>query len=385
MSNMKLNYQKTYKFILKVYIFMQILFTTTYEGIGSLNKYDIRNILYIIVIFVQMFLFLLFFKFEKRKHVILTVSIVGIFLSIIFIIDGFKLNFLILSLFVLLGSRVDLKDIYIEIRKVVGFLLVFVSIGSFVGIFKNISFQRVSGVRYSFGFVTPNAFGAVALEYWLLRLLTLKKEKKIRNSIVFVLLFYLTFKLANSRTAAILMGASIVFYLYLKYLDSLPIKPILRWCVRILVVILPIFVIIFSVVYNESNADHFLINQLLSGRLYYSNLFLSEYDLTCFGTDLVILTREEALKLGETYKFLDCAFIYIAIEYGILLLGVLVTGYYFLLKRKMSEKNYVVVACILVFIVYGIFELGFFSIEINFTLLMLSELFHKKDRYCREN
>lgn len=84
-----------------------------------------------------------------------------------------------------------------------------------------------------------------------------------------------------------------------------------------------------SFAYDSGNKIMQVLNLISSTRIAFSNLYLSRYDLSIFGQQLYI--NNDAAK-GQ-YSALDMGYIRVGLEYGLLILFLMVLMFYIIQKN----------------------------------------------------
>lgn len=97
---------------------------------------------------------------------------------------------------------------------------------------------------------------------------------------------------------------------------------------------------VLAVAYSGSSSVMLGLNDLLSGRLRLENAALESYGITLFGQN-VEMNNSVGLTDPTQYMFVDAAYIYVPIVYGILV-GVSLLVFYTLLTRKAVQSENVV-------------------------------------------
>ena len=120
--------------------------------------------------------------------------------------------------------------------------------------------------------------------------------------------------------------------------------------------------------YNE-------IKHLLTGILYLGNLALNKNGISLFGQpqDWVL---NDKVTVDNPYFYVDSSFLTIAIYYGVILLSIIVFGYYILGNHKYIKGNIVYTVIFSVLVLHATFDPQFLEIVYNPMLLYLGLLFH---------
>lgn len=374
------NYIKLYKNALVLFIMLQIFHMSSYTGIGFLNKYEIRNIGYGIILFILLFLFFVrYTKLIKKTELIICFTLLILSLTV-FISNKYDIYWLIIMSFLILGIPIDIDEVLINIRNTYIICIFTIIMLSFLGVLDNTVMMRGDGsIRFSLGFNHVNGLGAVIMELCLLLLSTNSFKTNAKLVCFFIGSAIFCWVVPNSRTCSLLIFSALVIYFYIKNVNKFPAKQFVKWLFRIFIVTIPIITVIISSIYDNSSLSFSNLNEILSGRLYYGSLFLQEYPITLFGTEIKLFNNADAFANSTSYMFLDCAYIYIGIKYGIIVLTLLLIGSFKVIKLLMQTDRYEFLTCFAINMLYGVVELGYFSLELNFTLLFF--LFLLKKRY----
>lgn len=99
-------------------------------------------------------------------------------------------------------------------------------------------------------------------------------------------------------------------------------------------VVVAIFAILLHAFYNPQNTIYFQLNKLLSGRLALGQNAMSEYGISLFGKDIewIGFNMEETLR--GAYNYVDCSYVKILLDHGILFLGIVLLAYTYMLKNQ---------------------------------------------------
>lgn len=117
-------------------------------------------------------------------------------------------------------------------------------------------------------------------------------------------------------------------------------KPIGRGIVRLSAVMFPAFLcvaMILAIAYNPSNVVFSEANDLLSGRLQLGQTALEQYGISALGQNVDMVMEISSIS-GDDYFFIDSAYIYIPVVYGILV-TIAVFGAFSLVSYKIGLRG----------------------------------------------
>ena len=356
-------------FYLSYFLMMMGYTFTQVEIINNYLKYI--EYLSVVILFI---VFLMQSKNYTYKQLIVILCI--LVLSIVNFVVSSEKNLLKLVLLVLTFKDLKFddfikKDYYLKITLVLSIVFLY-----FMGFTEANQYYRDGVLRGTFGFKHPNILGLylmmICLDYYYIN----RNKSFARPLIVSVIIAIIIFKYIDSRTTSILLICTSITIIINKLFNNHVVK---NWITKFIVKNLYLILIILSVILTElysSNTDFAKnINILLSGRLYFNDLFLSEYNINLFGNNIY----------ADDTLILDSSYINILLRYGII--GV---ALFYVLLRKMinkayNDKNYTMVIILTILILYGFTESFLYKVASNAFLIYMAELFKKKEILEKNN
>lgn len=208
--------------------------------------------------------------------------------------------------------------------------------------------------------------------------------------VLIVLFIYLYYEKLNIRTyVAILIVNSIIYYfsvsrtgyyaIILMVLTTVIMKnkkSIGKIGNRIFLMVIPmciIFTIATALVYDKIEIINKL-DQLFSGRIYFSNYFLTYYSINMFG-----------YNLSNERNLLDNGYVMILINYGIIIFSLYVISYYKIVKKFIKLKLNKELLMISFFAIYGITEGYLPNIFLNLSLMFINTLIFNNIKEGKNN
>ena len=350
------------------------LFWLGYFLIIFSDMFVMVNLVSSIVEYINVFglILIIFYNFIQSSSYSWKLIIIMLILFSCSIFSYFIFNdFIILKFLILLFSlkKIDFdalvkKDVIIKISLTLLLILLF-----FLGLTSSQVFVREESLRYSLGFTHPNVAGfyfmIIAFECIYLN------RYKIKNSYIFYLMVLVIIIniLTGSRSSIISLILLLLFLMYYRYgkCKILNFK-IIKFISRNLFLILMIFSFVTTVQYQNGVSWAVELNNILSERLSLSSLYISKYNITLFGNNLI--TRG--------YMTLDNSYIYLILKFGIISCGL----YYLLYQKKIIElyqnKEYVFLFILLTLMIYGLMESTTLKSTYNIFLLSFSTILFKK-------
>lgn len=251
------------------------------------------------------------------------------------------------------GDKKFLK--YFFISSIILFTLTILM--SMIGILpENNSIRRVEGetlVRANLGFTGMNTvflcFLPIALSFFILY------EKKIEKKKLFIIIitFLISYALYKATLCRTGFYCSLIMLLLFFFVDKINNSKIVNIFVKYSYIILLIIAIGIAIIYGDTYESS--VNMLLSGRPYYWNYYISNYQLSLTGVDIL-----NTMPLDNAYL----TYLY---DYGIICF--ILFAYITFVSQKSISKNKYILLAFFVFAIYGMFENNFIY-HYNFMLTL---------------
>ena len=244
---------------------------------------------------------------------------------------------------------------YFFISSIILFILTILM--SVMGILpENNSIRRVDGetlVRANLGFTGMNTvflcFLPIVLSFFILYEKKFEKKKLLVIIITF-LISYVLYKATLCRTG---FYCSLIMLLLFFFVDKINNSKIVSVFVKYSYIILLIISIGIAIIYGNTYENS--VNMILTGRPYYWNYYISNYQLSLTGIDIL-----NTMPLDNAYL----TYLY---DYGIICF--ILFAYITFISQKSISKNKYILLAFLVFAIYGIFENNFIY-HYNFMLTL---------------
>ncbi len=340
---MKKNTLNINKLSLLIALFM-IEFATFTKNIVFITNYSqvIINIA-IGILLINSFLILCKMKADLKKWIIYSIIIIISFISYIHTKDGILIQ---LSLILICSINIDFDDIVKKDVYFKMFLFIFILLAYFLGAVNTAVFWRENKIRYALGFNQPNTLGYFLIS-WFFEYCYLQRNKIKWTSVVTLSLFiYALLSLAESRTAELVLILFLILYsvYYLKNKKKKESKIINKYVAIIAFILFTI--LSFYVTYEFANGNSVAkqIDSFLSGRLYWQNTFLNQYNINLLGNNI------------DYFYTLDNAYIRTILNFGWIVWVTYAFVFNKIVSYAVKRKEYMIVIITLVLLVYGLME-----------------------------
>lgn len=334
-----------------------------------------------IIIYTILFLKIIYDNTYSIKS-ILGVILIGLILIISF--NSGESTLIDIILFIFCARNLKIRDV-IKVTLFINIgMMVFIVSSSFLGIIKSDIWYREDGLpRYTLGY-TYCTYIANYYFYIILMYLYLKSGSKFRLKEAVVILFinYIIYHLTDTRAVFYLIWFIAILAYGINFLkkplkDGICNKLAFEYCFPIAAIVS----ILISINYNSSNEIYVLLNKLFSTRLALGQSTYQEFGISLLGQKIDWVGGRAGIERSvyEVYNFVDCSYLNIAINYGLIILILLCVGFVFIGRSaiKKNEKN---ICLVLLFLAIHsmtdpqLIELGYHPFLLMFGIFFSSSL-----------
>ena len=253
---------------------------------------------------------------------------------------------------------------------------------SYFGVITDWTYNLEGRNRHSLGYLYPSYISSIFFYVTLAYLFMRRKKVRFLEIVCIGILNIIIFHLTDSKTSfAMVFLAIIVLWamkLYKKRLENGFISKL------IYVYSIPgiaLVSILACYIYNEENRFWVLINSFINNRLIMGHNALLEHGLSLFGKR-ISWTGYGGLgylssSLQDEYNFVDCSYVKILLDYGVIFFIIMIFGYMLVSKRAIEKKDCYMCMCILFMCIYSMIEPRIIEFGFNPFVLTLSALFGK--------
>lgn len=352
-----------------IWVSFNIINQTYYTEIVDFS--DVFNYMRIIIYL------LLFMKFILDDIYSIKTILAGIILLLIFkvALNTGLVNILDTFLFIYSARNLEFKKI-IKVTLILNIILMSCIVGSsMVGIIKNdIWYREDYSIRYGLGYkyttFIANYFFHMVLMYIYING---KKALSSIGVIVIYIINYIIYYFTDTRAIFYLTTLILVIELILK-IKKTDMKVNKGWSIitQLSFPVCMIVSIFLTITYNGSNVIYNMLNNALTGRLALGKSAYEQFSISLLGKNIKWITGRVGIEMGfiDTYNYVDCAYLNILINYGVIVLLILCIGFMFI-GKGVKEKNTCIVIIFLA--IHSITDPQLIELMYNPFLLLLGE------------
>ena len=373
--------ESIYYSALSLYLWSAIIFTT-------LNWTDSLEQIFITVgqcckmISVCLLFLFCIWKFKKRIRffdVIGICAIVAAFISYRTVYDDI---FFMTVLFVVCGMGLESEKVLNCYYKNLLLCIISIVLLFICRVTENKIFMFSYGTGYSLGTGHSNVIAGLLLN--LILLWIYKSSKKNKYVILGICLIggILVWFITASRTSSILLGAFGIVY-FLICLTMNKDNKILLYILRIIILGIiggALYLLFWQNPESILGIDdkNFVVRLLQAKNIY------NQYGLTMWGSNIKFVSMAEAAITKEAVVILDNGILRLLLYYGCVCFGIFILGLICLVRNASKRKDFLLIVMCIIFLLAGLMEKSVYTLQLNFTLLLIttntnSKLIENKD------
>lgn len=309
---------------------------------------------------------------NKYSPKILIISIfIGALLFIGYLKSGMAVYFRSLLL-ILASRRIKMESVFITIRNIVIIGIVISACIYFVQVlFGMVPLLQPDGC--SLGFVSKNSIGELFCLVGMISFyLNFSRKGRVNYVIVFAVSSFLLLFVKSKTAAFIFLFSPIIMSLSIRVLRYKNTR-LLKFLVYMISPLLFLFAYFTAKLYNVFNVMQVL-DRLLTNRIFLNHYALTKYGLTLFGQKVSLHDTgvyNAVTGIGNITVTVDNAYILSLVSLGVIPTLIFVFGYFFLVKKALNEKNYLLIGIAVLLCLYGFTEVNTLDIYDNFVYFSL--------------
>ena len=267
-------------------------------------------------------------------------------------------------------------------QSILLFLLV---VGSQLGIILDYVRADADRTRHFLGFSWTTT-GAILFLFIILQYIYLRHgELSWIETLAIILISMFFYLMTDSRFAFAICVCSALFFAMFKNLIN---KGRITVLFKKILIIVPELVALFAIAihyfYNDSNPVYKRINSLLSGRLLLGRNAIKQYGIPLFGQKIEWIGYSISEKLKGEYNYVDCSYIQILLEYGLLFLIIVLAFYSLMIKKSIDNKQYYFTWILLIILIFSVIEPRLLNLTFNpIPLLVVSGYNNLVEKHTR--
>ncbi|MDU5110388.1 MAG: hypothetical protein E6248_08065, partial [Clostridium sp.] len=235
-------------------------------------------------------------------------------------------------------------------------------------------------IRYGFGFSHPNTLGILSFQMICQYLYIKRKTNEYKKYIISTITATIIYKATDSNTA-LLMSLMVVF-LTIIYENIIKRKfnynQIKNMSIILLTFSSTILIILSSYFWVYPNK---LRMSTMVTRIWQIKKYLKAYGVNLFGNAISTGTDIALPGMPKGYYYLDNAYAWILINFGIVVSVIILIGVIYYLRKLICYGEFNMLIIVFVYLIYAISETNPFMIAFNSTLIGLNySIFNVKER-----
>lgn len=312
-------------------------------------------------------------------------------ISIVFVLSylGSANRIMCTYLLILFGSvQVDsMRTIKIAGTMQFCFLCIMIFL-SRVGLVTDYVFDPNNRMRHGLGFAWTTT-APIVYFFTMLCYIYIRREKiSYLEYIIMEVINIWLYKMTDTRMAFVLSSIFLIFFFIERLFRH-------RWkywkCFSKFYFITPVAICVFAIMlhwnYNIENEIWRKLNTLLSNRLELGYQAIQTYGISLFGQNIhwigFSIGRDTTSK-AIGYNYVDCSYLQIMLEYGVIFLIAIVSIYMVAVYRAVKREDYYLVCILLIVLVFGITEPRLLNLAFNpFPFIAFCDLDLPKKQVCQ--
>lgn len=367
--------KKYISFVFVLWFGTEVLFNSNIEQFFIWKKSDANSSMAIIILILLMIQIIFFQDYQIKELVIIAI----VSLPIIYATSLANYNTLLSTwIFVIASKNIDLKKLtgiayYVQLIMVIVVLVLF-----FNGYVNENSFYRGTVLRHSLGFTHPNQLGIRVFLIFICRCFHRKDRLNILDAIVTFIAAIVLNIVTNSQTSVYCMILlSIIICAYeLATRMRLNMNAWSNFFIVLAIVSNSVSVFLSIIDVKKHNIlKH--VDDYMSHRFSQCHRTIGFYGINLFGQDIKLTVKKNIT--GVIYHFwLDNAYVSLILRYGVIVFFIFSALYICTMVYLKRTQQFLLIAILGLYAIYGIMENNFFAMAQNLFLLTLSyPIYHR--------
>lgn len=275
-----------------------------------------------------------------------TIISYGIFACAVVLVAFFNRSFGLVDLAILIVGvhGVPLRRavrVFLYTAGIVCGVLFFLSLA---GVIENYTTYAGLRERYAFGNVYATDFAATLFYIELAHAFLKGRNYNFKNFIFWLAASFFVLYFCMARLDFALIFCVAWAMLFVAYVPKLFTFRAVKGALWLSIPVLCILSILLHLLYTPQNAFLAWLNGLLSDRLYYGGMAIDDYGFSLFGQSIKMQGwgfSTEAWDAELGYYFVDCGWLSVALQYGVVTLIFLCTAFTVVSRRELKRGEYV--------------------------------------------
>lgn len=357
-------------FVFAIWYSTEIIFNTSAKSIFGIDIDILNNSMNYMMLVLLMVQIVFFQKYDFTT------------LVRIFIISGFMIISVVLSknrsllatwMFIVAAQNIDMDRLIRLAEKILIVLIPSIMMLCYLGVLEDAIIFRGNIIRHSLGFVHCNQLGLRIFQLVLCILYLHRNDIKIIHLTMIALAAYFCYKVPNSQTATIVLLVLFVLMILYVVIDLRVNRQTSIYILSLIpgAILANALSVLFSTIDFSFSRFFVMVDMALSTRISSCYKLFKMYGVTFFGNRIYVTETERELVGITSRLWLDNAYMFMLLRYGIITFLIFSTLYIFgMIYYKRLNENIIVIILFL-YSVYGIMETGMIMMQHNIFLLAL--------------
>ena len=305
-----------------------------------------------------------------------------IILAVVFVCFMKSGDFLLMELFIVIIAAKD-----VEINRIINCFLwikgasIILTLGGWkAGFIPTLYYKNGSGYYNTLGFCHRNVLGANMVILCLLWFFIRYRELKKQDIFLWLVLSFITFRLAYSKGSFIIMILiSVSVFAFRSMEDWIMESSFAYKCIIFSFIALIIISVIGTVFFDSGRNFWRELNSIFTLRFSSANYCYSKYGISLFGQKIPFVNSLRAQISGITKLILDNSYARLILYYGLVPGSMFLFIYIKAIRQAYLHRNGAIITCLLIMAVYGLAERYMLDIYYQFPLIIAFQYF-----YCSE-
>lgn len=316
------------------------------------------------------------FVFSNKTIKAWIITVICLLVLIVVLIKSNNVDFPFSIFIVLVAAQFDKKKIYKAFFRGMAIGMLFVLFLYVIGIVPDVVQIRLGIVRHSFGFSLPLILPALYFSLVCAYLFAYQDKVTWKSLMIIFFVQIPIYIYCDGRAPLILTSLGLLGVIVIKYANKRKLRDVFLVLGVISLVLALLISFYFAKYYNGSSVQLYNLNQQLTGRLEWWNLYWTEYSPKLFGQ---ILTRTGGAAVLSNSSLnamiLDNGYLSIFLEYGVASFAMFITLVAVGLIELWKKNELIGMMLWILWICYGVVSNQIYFVDRNIGLILLVSFF----------
>lgn len=279
-----------------------------------------------------------------------------------------------------------LLKVYVAIGTTI---MVVAFIASQMEIIENLQYWKGENMRFSFGIIYPTDFAAHIFYLVLAATCIGNRIIRIRDVLITLFLAVFIYKEARASTSFLCVVSYAILILIIKYflvsqkeagVHKMKTNPLVRLMTYISIGLGAMFLLLTQM-YSPERGITVSLDKAFSDRLSISAKGVSEYGYKLFGQNVEEAGWGRSIEEKVNYFFLDDSYIRIALEYGLIILVMVLVMWVMITQKALKQERVILVVALSMIAIHCFMEQHLLEVAYNpFVLCVFADMSWNRDK-----